>query len=78
VGLKAGEATSILAEVRQNHALLRACTRHQFRTEEPALVNSLSRHHVCINCGGRMSGEKIAYYAEGVGHCGDPFEVWLT
>ena len=30
VGLKPGEATSILEEVRQNNTLLNECTRHQF------------------------------------------------
>jgi hypothetical protein len=75
LGLKPGDATSILAEVRQNHALLKTCTRHQFRaTDDPPSINS---KHTCLNCGGVMRAEQVGYYAHGVRHSGQPFDVWL-
>lgn len=77
VGLKPGEATSILAEVRKNHALLAACTRHQFRAA-PDNQLSINSKHTCLNCGGVLRAEQVGYYAHGVRHSGQPFEVWLT
>lgn len=78
VGLSSGEATSILHEVRQNHALLAACTRHQFpMPAEPLRFGSINRKHTCVNCGGQMRGEQIAQYETGVLHAGAPFKVWL-
>lgn len=78
LGLKAGETTSILAEIQQNRAKLAACTRHQFmkRPPDPGKLNLNSRYN-CVNCDGLMTGEKIMYYAMGVKHAGEPFEVWL-
>lgn len=78
VGLKPGEATSILAEVRQNRALLDACTRHQFPlpTEREAF-GSINKRYTCVNCGGTMRGENIREYERGVLHAGAPFKVWL-
>ena len=77
VGLKPGETTSILAEVRQNRAKLSACTRHQFRRSEHPDGIMINKRFTCANCGGTMNGEKITYYAEGVVHAGSPFLVWL-
>lgn len=76
VGLKEGEGNAILKEVRENHAKLRGCARHQFK--RPPQTQALFRGRFpCIHCGGQMSGEAITYYAEGVMHAGNPFDVWV-
>lgn len=76
VGLKEGEGSSILAEVRSNHAKLATCTRHQFRLGANMGTTFAKRFH-CVNCGGTMRGEQIHYYAEGVKHAGEPRDVWV-
>lgn len=78
VGLKPGEATDILMEVRQNRVLLDTCTRHQFPlpTDREAF-GSIARRFTCVNCGGTMRGEGIREYERGVLHAGAPFKVWL-
>lgn len=72
-GLSKEALLQTFEEVRQNHAKLRACTRHQFDTPPQF---ELGKRHTCKNCGGTMSGERIAHYEEGVRHAGSPFEVW--
>lgn len=78
LGLRPGEAMDLLKEVRQNHALLNACTRHQFPMPlEPYKFGSINRRHTCVHCGGTMRGEEIKHYENGVLHAGAPFKVWL-
>jgi len=74
VGLKPGEGNAILAEVRENHAKLAACTRHEFF--RPSDGVHLNKRFKCLHCDGEVRGEQIHWYAEGVKHGGELFDVW--
>jgi len=72
-GLSKDEIRKTFEEVRHNHEILKACTRHQFRSAE----YRFGKRSTCVNCGGTMAGERIAAYEEGVRHAGAPFKVWV-
>jgi hypothetical protein len=75
VGLKEGDGSAILAEVRENHRKLATCTRHEFFRPKDGSA-TFARRFTCLHCGGTMTGEKIHWYAEGVKHGGELFDVW--
>lgn len=62
VGLDKATMGSILAEVRENHAKLRTCTRHQFKAAERVF----GKRATCVHCGGTMTCESISWYEGGV------------
>lgn len=75
LGLKPGEATAIIEQIRENNARLKACERHQFTKSKDPVARA--NRGVCVNCHGEMRLGEIMAYEEGVKHAGSPFEVWL-
>lgn len=72
------DAKAILAEVRENHAKLRACKKHRF----PAIGDNyrLGQRMRCLACGGDMSLTDAVMYLRGYiaagGNAQDVFPDW--
>lgn len=67
------EAQALFAEVRENQAKLKNCAGHRI---DPAQYK-FGQRTPCLNCGGTLRGEQLAWYIDGWTAAGrDPNEVW--
>ncbi|WP_175712230.1 hypothetical protein [Burkholderia ambifaria] len=66
-GLSREDMLAMHAQVKANHALLDACSKHAFSPIEPGRL--LSRHR-CVSCGGEVDAHAAHWYARGLLHAG--------
>lgn len=65
-GLGREEVLGIVANVKENIAILASCSRHDFAPNEGS--SDFRREEICANCKGRVNGEKAHWYKLGQEH----------
>lgn len=60
------DCAKLLQEIRENHARLDSCARHDFKAEGPE--NKLGVKYLCIHCQGRTDAASRAWYLRGLAH----------
>jgi hypothetical protein len=60
------DAKALLQEVRENHARLDSCARHEFKPEGPE--NKLGVKYQCIHCQGQTDAASRHWYERGLAH----------
>jgi hypothetical protein len=75
-GLPISDIDSIWADVKVNHAKIRACVRHRFPDAEANPVK-MGAKVTCTACGGTLGLTDAGYYFDGfVAAGGNPDDVW--
>lgn len=64
------DAQRLLQEVRENHARLIACPRHDFQPEGDKRL-ALARKYKCTGCAGWVDGSAKLWYDRGLQHGAD-------
>jgi hypothetical protein len=60
------DGQKLLQEVRENHARLDSCPRHDFKAEGPE--NQLGVKYLCLHCQGRIDAVSRHWYLRGLAH----------
>jgi hypothetical protein len=67
VGLSGDVMRQLAEQVKENHARLRACARHDFVPKFPAAAG-LGQKYVCARCRGEVDAHAFLWYSDGLAH----------